>query len=284
MPGQEAALAELSAELAPLDPSLRRLDAAETRALAPALRPELVAGAVYEPGAMDIDVHGLHQAYLRLLRDRGGRLVTDAEVTSLIYRGAWTATTAAGDFAAAVVVNAGGAWADQVAALAGLPPVGVAPMRRTAVIVGAPPGRDVGRWPLTIDVGNLVYFKPEAGKLLVSPVDETPMPPCDVQPEEEDIALALDRLMRATTIAVRNVEHKWAGLRSFVSDKTPVVGFDPLASGFFWLAGQGGYGIQTAEGMALVAAGLVASGRLPKALTDLGLEAASLSPARFRRA
>jgi D-arginine dehydrogenase len=249
----------------------------------PVLRPEKVVAAIYEPSEMDIDVHGLHGAYLRRLRRNGGRLVTSAPVGALTrHGGAWTAQTPVGDFTAPVVVNASGAWADTVAALAGLPPVGLVPKRRTALIVAAPPGVDVARWPLTVDAAETGYFKPEAGKLLVSPADETPVPPCDVQPEELDIAIAIERLTERTTIEVRHVERKWAGLRCFVADKTPVCGFDPLAGGFFWLAGQGGYGIQTAEGLARSTAGLIAHNRLPDDIAGLGLDPATLSPARFR--
>jgi len=282
MPGQMPALETMWAELSPLDPSIRRLDPGETRRLVPVLRHDQVEAAIHEPGAMDIDVHGLHQAYLRLFRGRGGRIVTEAAAQRLSFAGTWTVTTPAGDFAAPVVVDAAGAWADQVAELAGLPPVGLVPKRRTALIVAPPPGLEIGAWPLTIDVEESGYFKPEAGKLLVSPADETPVAPCDVQPDELDVAIAIDRLTRATTIEVRHVERKWAGLRSFVADKTPVVGFDPLAEGFFWLAGQGGYGIQTAEAMGRSAAALICRGDLPPDIARLGLEAKTLSPARFR--
>ena len=283
MPGQEGLLDSAWAELSPLDPTIRRLDAGETRALVPVLRPDKIIAAIHEPGAMDIDVHGLHAAYLRLLRRRGGRLVTAAPVVRLRHSaGTWTATTAEGDFTAPVIVNAAGAWADAVAALAGLPPVGLVPKRRTALIVAPPPGIDVGAWPLTIDAAETGYFKPEAGKLVVSPADETPVEPSDVQPEELDIAIAVDRLTERTTIAVTHVERKWAGLRSFVADKRPVVGFDPLASGFFWLAGQGGYGIQAAEGLARSTAMLIAAGRLPPDIAAAGLDPAMLSAARFR--
>ena len=135
-------------------------------------------------------------------------------------------------------------------------------MRRTVLTVTPPAGVDTSHWPMTLDIEENFYFKPDAGRLLVSPADETPMPPCDVQPDELDIAIAIDRLMRATTIEVARVERKWAGLRSFVSDKTTVNGFDPLADGFFWLAGQGGYGIQTAEAMARCAVSLIECGEL----------------------
>jgi D-arginine dehydrogenase len=284
MPGQEATLSEDWADLSQHDSRVRRLNAAEACAMVPVLRPEMVIGAILEPDAMDIDVHALHQAYLRLERQHGGRLVNDAEVLALYHAaGSWTATTAAGEFVAPVVVNAAGAWADVVAGLAGLPPIGLVPKRRTALTIAAPVGIDTGQWPMTLDVAETFYFKPESGRLLVSPADETPMPPCDVQPDELDIAIAIDRLMRATTIEVARVERKWAGLRSFVADKTTVNGFDPLAEGFFWLAGQGGYGIQTAEGMARCALSLIETGELPAELRAAGLDAAALSPARFRR-
>ncbi len=281
----EEQLGELDAawqEMAPLDPALRRLDGAAAAALVPVLRPGAVRAAILEPQAMDIDVHGLHQAYLRRLRRQGGRLICDAPVTALARRGgAWTAATPAGEFAAPVVVNAAGAWADEVAGLAGLPPIGLVPKRRTALIVPPPAGIEVSAWPMVIDVGETGYFKPDAGKLLVSPADETPVPPCDAQPEELDVAVAIDRLTRVTVLEVKRVERRWAGLRSFVADKTPVNGFDPLAEGFFWLAAQGGYGIQTAEGMAQTAAGLIAEGRLPARIAGFGLDAAVLSPARI---
>jgi D-arginine dehydrogenase len=247
------------------------------------LRPNHVIGAVYEPDAMDIDVHELHQGYLRRLRQRGGRIVTDAEVQALAHTaGTWTVATPVGEFAAPFVINAAGAWADAVGALAGLPPIGLVPKRRTALTIAPPAGIDTGAWPMTLDVGETFYFKPDAGRLLVSPADETPMDPCDVQPDDLDVAIAIDRLMRATTIEVTRVERKWAGLRSFVLDKTTVCGFDPLAEGFFWLAGQGGYGIQTAEGMARCAVSLIDRGVLPADIAAKSLDAAVLSPARFR--
>jgi D-arginine dehydrogenase len=238
---------------------------------------------MHEPGAMDIDVHGLHQAYLRLLRRRDGKVVTGARVTALARRGdSWVATTPAGEFSAPIIVNAAGAWADAVAGLAGLPPLGVVPKRRTAVIVNAPEAMAVESWPLTIDAAETGYFKPESGRLLVSPADETPVAPCDAQPDELDVAIAIERLIERTTITVRRVERKWAGLRSFAKDKTPVVGYEPDCPGFFWLAGQGGYGIQAAEGLARSTAGLIVNGHLPADLVAAGLDAAEISPRRFR--
>jgi D-arginine dehydrogenase len=251
--------------------------------MVPVLRSNQVLGAVYEPDAMDIDVHELHQGYLRLLRRRGGRIVTDAEVLRLSRAdGVWTAACKAGDFAAPIVVNAAGAWCDAVGGLAGLPPIGLVPKRRTALTIAPPADIDAGAWPMTGDIGETFYFKPDAGRLLLSPADETPIEPCDAQPDELDVAIAIDRLTQATTIEVTRVERKWAGLRSFVADKTTVCGFEPLAEGFFWLAGQGGYGIQTAEGMARCAASLIDSGTLPADIAARGVDAATLSPARFR--
>jgi len=281
-PEQRATLDRLWAEMSPNDPTIRLLGGKEARELVPVLRPDRVEAAILEPEAMDIDVHNLHQGYLRLFRRLGGQIQTDAEVTGLSRAGGvWNIVTRAGEFTAPVVVNAAGAWADVVAGMAGLPPVGLQPKRRTAMIVAAPAGFDTQRWPMVIDAEETGYFKPDAGKLLVSPADETPVEPQDIQPEELDVAIAIDRLERATTLKIDRVERKWAGLRSFVFDHTPVNGFDPLAEGFFWLAGQGGYGIMTAEGMAKAAASLITAGTLPDDIAALGITADSLGPARF---
>lgn len=261
--------------------SVRRMDPAEARAILPVLRPGYVAGAVLEPDAMDIDVHALHQGFVRGMRDHGGVIRTEAEVLAVDRAGDdWSVETPGGTWTAPVVINAAGAWCDDLAALAGIELVGLVPKRRTAVVFDAPPGMDVDGWPLTIDVDEEFYFKPEAGKIMGSPADETPVPPCDVQPEELDIAIAIDRIQTATTMTVDHVSHHWAGLRSFVADKTPVAGFDPEAPGFFWLAGQGGYGIQTAPAMGQVVAALACGRDLPAEIVDFGLEAADLSPAR----
>ncbi|SLN70133.1 NAD(P)/FAD-dependent oxidoreductase [Oceanibacterium hippocampi] len=281
---QATRLDVIAAEAGTLVPTVRRIDRAETRDLVPVLREDYVGGGVFEPDAMDIDVHALHQGFLRGFRGRDGQLATDAEVMGLDRQdGAWTVTLADGRrFRAPVVVNAAGAWCDRIAALAGIAPVGLVPKRRTAVLFGAPGGADSDRWPLCVDADEEFYFKPDAGKLIGSPADETPMEPCDVQPEELDIAIAVDRIERATTMSIRRIEHRWAGLRSFVADKTPVVGFEAGVDGFFWLAGQGGYGIQTAPSMGRVSAALARGEAVPDDLAALGVSAAALSPARFR--
>ncbi len=249
----------------------------------PILRPEQVAEALFEPGASDIDVNGLHQAFLRGFKARGGQLICDVRIESLDRRGSvWRATAGDEIYEAPVVVNAAGAWADEVATLAGLRPLGIQPKRRTVVLLDAPAVHDIRDWPLTIDAEETFYFKPDAGRILLTPADETPSPPCDAQPDEMDVALAIDRFETMTTMKVARVVHKWAGLRSFAPDRTPVVGFDAQMTGFFWLAGQGGYGMQTSSAMARTAAALIRGEDLPPDIRKEGVNAAALSPARLR--
>jgi D-arginine dehydrogenase len=256
----------------------RLVDASEALALSPLLRADYAAAAVHEPQARDIDVHALHQGYLRQLRAGGGRVITRCGVTALDYSaGLWRVTTDQGALEAPVIVNAAGAWADRIGAMAGLAPVGLTPCRRTAITVDAPAAPDIAASPMTLDIGQQFYFKPDAGKLLLSPADETPSEPCDAQPDELDIATVIDRVERATILKVTRVRSKWAGLRSFVADRTPVVGYDPACTGFFWLAGQGGYGIQTAPALGRLAAALVRYEPPPADLLDCGLEAGLLS-------
>ncbi len=281
-PDQEPQLQTVFEESRRLVDTIRRIDAAEAVARVPVLRTDYVGGGVLEPDAMDIDVHALHQGYLRGLRARGGTVVTDAEVTELMKPAAdWRVGTRAGEFSAPVVINAAGAWADAVGKLAGADAIGLVPKRRTAILFDPPDGVDSDSWPLVVDVDENFYFKPDAGKLLGSPADETPVPPCDVQPEDLDVAVAVDRIQAAADLPVKRIDHRWAGLRSFVPDKTPVVGYDTKVAGFFWLAGQGGYGIQTAPGLGRLAAALAAGMVVPADLADLGVSAIALSPARL---
>ena len=286
---QTAALERDFAEGRRLTPTVERLDRQQALARAPFLREDYVAGAVWEPDAMDLDVHAIHTGYLRGLKARGGRVVTDAGVQAVERRdGLWVATTPAGTFAAPVLVNAAGGWADVLAGMAGVRPVGLVPKRRTAVTfapVFADPADAAGLndWPMVIDVDEQFYVKPDAGRLLLSPADETPVEPCDVQPEELDIAIAIDRMEQAARFTVRRIAHKWAGLRSFVADKVMVVGYDDGAEGFFWLAGQGGYGIQTAPAMGRTAAALATGADLPAEVAALGVRPGDLAPSRLPR-
>lgn len=283
-PDQEEALAQAESAARAFGLPVRMLDAAAARALVPVLAPGYAAAALHDPTGCDIDVHALHQGFLRGLKARGGRLATDAEVMALDRReGLWHARTRAGLFAAPLLLNAAGAWADEVAKLAGLPPIGLMPLRRTAFAFEAPAGLDGRDWPLLADVEERFYVKPDAGRFIGSPADETPSPPCDAQAEELDIAVAVDRIEQATTFRIRRILSRWAGLRSFVPDRTPVAGPDPLEPSFLWLAGQGGYGIQTSAALAAAAVALADGRDLPPALRELGLSAAALAAARLAR-
>ncbi|MGF1475821.1 MAG: NAD(P)/FAD-dependent oxidoreductase [Geminicoccaceae bacterium] len=261
---------------------VRRLSADQARERVPLLAKDYVAGAMYDPAARDIDVQALHQGFLRAFRAGGGVIATDREVLALEREGAdWVITCREARYRAEKVVNAAGAWADKVGALAGARTIGLVPKRRTALIVASPDGADPDRWPVTIDVDEQFYLKPDAGRLLISPADETPTEPCDAQAEEMDLAICVDRIETAFDLQVKRIESKWAGLRSFVADKCPVVGYDQATSGFFWLAGQGGYGIQSAPALARLATALALDRATPQDILDQGLNPADLAPERL---
>ncbi|MDX1581415.1 MAG: FAD-dependent oxidoreductase, partial [Alphaproteobacteria bacterium] len=280
---QRGALQNFYDELARLTPEVEMLDGAEATKRCPVLREDYVASAMFEPACHDIDVNAVHQGYLRGLRKRGGQVVTGAEVLSLTRKGgAWVVETSAGTYEAEIVINAAGAWGDVTGQLAGLAPVGLTPLRRTVITVPAPQP-DISHWPLVLDVEEAFYFKPESGSILASPADETPMEPCDVQPEELDIAILIDRLQNATEIEVPRIERRWAGLRTFAPDRTPVVGFDPDAPGFFWFVGQGGYGIQTSPSMGRLAESLIIHERFPDFLGGYDISRETYAPQRFSR-
>jgi len=284
-PGQQALLDDEAAVFAREAPAIRRISAAEALALLPVLRPERVLGALYDPDTADIDVHALHQGLLRQLRAAGGQLRCDAEVTALRRHGSgWQLSLGpSGEtLTARVVVNAAGAWGDVLAGLAGIEPLGLQPRRRSAFVFAPPPGVDHRRWPMAIGIDESWYLKPDAGQLLASPANADPVPPHDVQPEELDIALGIDRLQAMTTLTVRRPSRTWAGLRSFVPDGGPVAGFDETAPGFFWLVGQGGYGIQTTPALGRAAAALACGEPLSHELLAQGVTAAMLAPSRLR--
>jgi D-arginine dehydrogenase len=247
------------------------------------LRPPACAGGAVFEEAEDMDVSAIHAGFLKGARAAGAELRLNAEVAALERTGErWIVRLADGErIAAANVVNAAGAWADAVAKLAGANPVGLVPKRRTAFTFDAPANLDLAHMPMVIDFDESWYIKPEVGQFLGSPADETPSPPCDAQPEEMDIALAVDRIERATSLQIQRIKNKWAGLRSFVADKNLVVGYDPAARGFFWLAGQGGYGIQTAAAAGRLAADLATGKALPHDIATMGVSEAALSPDRF---
>jgi D-arginine dehydrogenase len=265
------------------DDSIIEVTPARARELAPYLRPEAFAYAAYEEGVADIDVAAIHQGFLKGLKARGGAVVCDARANAMSRRnGHWHVETAAGVFAAPIVVNAAGAWADAVAALAGARPVGLVPKRRTAVHIELPQGLDGRDWPAVDQAGYGCYCKPEAGRIMASPGDATPSEPCDAQPEDLDVAIIADWLERMTVIPVKRIAHKWAGLRCFVADESPVAGFDGEVDGFFWLCGQGGYGIMMAAALGRTAASLITRGELPADIRTAGVTIADIGPHRLR--
>ena len=283
--GQEAPLQEHWAVLQPISPRGRLLDAAQTCALVPVLRREQVIGAVHEPDASDMDVHAIHQGFLRGIRRAGGALLADAPVTSLRREGGlWQVRAGTHALEAPLLINAAGAWADAVGQLAGARPIGLVPKRHSAFIFAPPEGVASVAWPLTAGVEEDWYFKPDAGMLLGSPANADPVPPHDVQPEELDIATAIARIERMTTLAIRRPTRTWAGLRSFVADGDLVGGADPELPGFFWSAAQGGYGIQTSPAMGQSVAALVRGEPIPAHVSGFGLTPAMLSPSRLARA
>ena len=254
----------------------------EASALVPLFREGYVARAAMDSDAMDIDVEALQQGFMRGARAAGATIRSDSRVDKVQREdGMWTVEVSDGHICAPVLINAAGAWADEVAELCGAQPIGFEPLRRTALLVDPPAGVDVRRWPAVIDADEMFYFKPDAGKLLVSPADETPDKPGDVQPDDLDVAVGVDRVQGALDIDVRRVSHSWAGLRTFSPDRAPVVGFDSHTPGLFWCAGQGGYGIQSAPALARTAAALARRESVPADVAAEGLKAEDLSPGRF---
>ncbi len=280
-----AEMDELEAVIAPLAPGLRRLDGGEAAAIVPVLRndPDHIVAALLDPDARRLDSDALLQHHLRSCTRKGGRVITGAPVTSITRADSGWIVEAGGErYAATIVINAAGAWSDRIAGMAGVGPIGLQPLRRTIIVVDPPEGVDISAWPFTKTVSQGFYMLPDAGRLLVSPMDEEPNDPGDAQAEEYEIALAAWLLEESTTIGVRQVRHKWAGLRTFTTDRVPTAGFDRNAPGFFWLAGQGGYGLQTSPAMAAATASLILGKPWPEALTAMGVTAASIDPVKYR--
>lgn len=277
---QAAELDAFMARFGKTGATLERLDRAGLTERLPGVRPEWT-GAVWEPACADIDVAALHSHFLRLSRPHGAELHTRARVSRLRRTaGLWQIETERGErFCGATLVNAAGAWADEIAGMASAAPVGIRPLRRTVAQVRVTPS-PLASLPLVLDMGGGFYFKPEAGRLWLSPHDEDPSPPCDAAPEELAVALAIDRLQQVVDWQVEAVEHRWAGLRSFAPDRRPVYGFDPDVPGLFWFAGQGGFGIQTSPAAARLA-GQLLLGQARDAMTGR-LRPELYAPARFR--
>lgn len=254
--GQEDVLNPLLAMSEPGE-IVTQMSVVEALEMVPFLRPDRVGAAVYEANVSDIDVATLHQSYIKGAKARGAVFKTKHPVTALSrHADVWTVDTEQDGFKAKVVINAAGAWADLIADMAGARPVGLVPKRRTGIIIKAPGDLDCTTLPAIDFAGADAYMKPDAGKLMASPGDATPMDPHDAWPDDMDIAVLADWIEHETTLKVPKVEHSWAGLRSFVADEAPVVGFDPGVPGFFWLAGQGGYGIMMSPTLAKLTADL----------------------------
>lgn len=275
-------LAQVFAEESAAGPGLERLSVEQAIEKAPILNPAYVVDAFYDPDCWDIEAENLLQGCAKGARANGATILNKAEVLAARREeDVWTLETTAGEVRAKTVVNAAGAWADKTAVLFGLKPLGIVPYRRTAITVDLPAGIDVGALPEICEIDEVFYMKPEAGRLLVSPADATESEPCDAQPEELDIAYAAWYLEQATTVAISHVAHRWAGLRTFASDRVPVVGYSGEKEGFFWLAGQGGFGIQTAPAMGRLAANLVLGNALAADFVEQGLSGEMFAPKRF---
>lgn len=269
-------------------PDARRLNAEQLKALVPVLNTEVLVDGFLDHGARDIDVHGLHQGYLRGLRQRGGELWCNAEVEGVNrVNDLWQLALPQGrSIRAKVIINAAGAWVDGLAAMAGAAPIGITPKRRSAFTFPAPEGMDATHWPAIISADESWYIKPDAGQLLGSPANADPVQPHDVVPEELDIATGIWRIEEATTLQIRRPSHTWAGLRSFVADGELVIGWDASPTpvpGFFWVAAQGGYGIQSAAGYSLLARNLLLGETLDASLAAQKVNVGTVSPARCQR-
>jgi D-arginine dehydrogenase len=279
---QREHLSQMVANISASGGSVAVIDKSAAMQRVPLLRDRYVAQAAFDSDAMDIDVDALHQGFLRGARAAGAVLMTGTAMVNPRRRnGVWSIESREGSVSAPILIDAAGAWADEVAESCGASRLGLLPLRRTALLVDVPAGVDIRSWPAVIDVDEEFYFKPEAGKLLLSPADETPARPGDALPEDLDVAIGVDRVQAALDLEVERVSHSWAGLRTFAPDRAPVVGFDPRAAGLFWCAGQGGYGIQTSPAMARTAAALARGESLPADVTAQGITAEDLSPARF---
>jgi D-arginine dehydrogenase len=274
---EREALDRLEKELSPFA-RLDHLDAAGVHALCPLLKADARYGFADMKG-MRLDPHALLQGNLKQLRSSGGALHTGARVARIErHGGAWTVITEKGErFAAPVLVNAAGSWADKVAELAGIRPLGLQPKRRTIITFDAPAGTRLEGLPFTKTVGDELYFSSESGRLFASPMDEVPSDPCDAQPDEYEVALTAFRMQERTIVEVRQIHSKWAGLRTFTPDRRPAAGFAPDGEGLFWLAGQGGFGLQTSPALAAIARSLIQGSGWPVA----DVTAEELSPARF---
>jgi len=276
-PWQEQAFAGLMA----VQQGMEEISPAAAKARFPLLKDGYAKRVVRDPGTADIDVDLLHQFYLRLFRQRGGVLQCERPVSALEKGVRWTVQAGSETLSARIIVNAAGAWGDRVGGMAGRKSIGLQPKRRSIALVQGPEGADIMRWPMVGDVGETWYCKPQSGKLLISPADATPVDPHDAYADDMTLAEGIERFEQAVDHQVTRVERTWGGLRSFAPDGNPVVGHDAEQDGFFWLVGQGGYGIQSSPALSRLAAALVLGEAPPSDIMDEGLTLSEISPRRF---
>ncbi|MFL6863506.1 MAG: NAD(P)/FAD-dependent oxidoreductase [Allosphingosinicella sp.] len=284
---QLPALLALKAEMHAYTDAIETVDAARMAALCPLLRTggEGAVQGLFDPTGLKLDAAAMLHGHAKAVRAAGGAVLTGRRVATVAPRDGWTVTTEGGEtFSAPILVNAAGAWGDRIAALAGVAPLGLSPRRRTIIVIDPPEGVDASSWPFIHSAAGDFYLLPEAGQLLASPADEEEDDPCDAAPSDYDVALTAHRVEQYMDLAVRRVAHRWAGLRSFVADRTPTAGFDPQAPGFFWLIGQGGYGLQTSPAMAAIVEALVTHAAWPEGLAGRGVLPDAVRPERLRAA
>ena len=278
---QHPSIAALHSELS-AEGSADLIGIAEARERFPLLRKDYAKKAIWFPEAWDIDVDALASGYMRRFKQQGGVVLTGRRVTGLDRSGSgWTVQSDAGEIHCGILVNASGAWADEIAGLAGAEPAGIVPKKRTAATIRVPDNVDIGAHCMVVDVDEEFYAKPGAGQLLISPADESPVPAGDAYADELDVAVAADRIQKALDLDIQRIESSWAGLRSFAPDGCPVIGFDAGTEGFFWCAGQGGYGIQSAPALSRLAAAQLLGRPVPDDILSHGLQPGEIDAARF---
>ncbi|MFM6854944.1 MAG: NAD(P)/FAD-dependent oxidoreductase [Sphingopyxis sp.] len=293
-------LDSLANDMARFSPMVDSISPAAMHAMVPVLRcangappppgeeTATITAGIIDPSGLKLDTDAMMQGFARRIRRSGGRIATGHRVAAIHRTGQLWAITCGNSpadsvvFTAPIIINAAGAWADDVARMAGVRPIGLMPKRRTMIVLDPPAGMAVGDWPFVKTAIDEFYMIPDSGRLMLSPVDEVDSEPTDAQPEDYDIALAAWRAQQYTTLPVNHIAHRWAGLRSFVADRVPTAGFDGDAEGFFWLTGQGGYGIQTAPAMAAITHSLITGGDWPADLTAHGVTPRHIDPQRLR--
>jgi D-arginine dehydrogenase len=276
-----SAIDDFYATYSPLVPDLELFSPQAVADLIGVIDSDDTAGAVLEPRALDLDVHAILTSYATTVRNNGVKILTSSRATSIeAVNGRWHIEAGDHLISTATLVNATGAWGDETAILAGVPTIDLSPLKRSAFTFD--PGINVGSWPMVVDTSETWYMKPEGPHLLGSAASEIPQEPSDAKHDEIDVALGIMRITEATNLAIRSIKNQWAGLRTFTSDRVPAVGFDHQTPGFFWLVGQGGYGIHTSPAIGLLAAALIIDGAVPKELIDYGITAEMFDPGRLR--